>query len=181
MAFFSLVPEDRLTPQAQEQIAIARKRQRTEHLRRDYYAMAAHPPLLRASVQAMEDLIPIPNRFGTVQFVASMLIAHAKGCGPCFDGSRGFLLKIGYDGATLDLMCQMPAALPLSERDRLFVDFTLRVARDPGGLTSADFEVMKNAGFSKDEILEMIGVAAFWNFQTTVASALDAGLRDDQG
>jgi hypothetical protein len=166
-------------PQAKELIALAKRRQRTEHLHRDYYAMAAHPPLLKTCVQAMEDLIPIPNRFGTVQFVASMLIAHAKGCGPCFNTSRTFLRKIGFDDAALDRMCQMPAVLPLSERERLFVEFTLRVARDAGGLKQADFQEMERAGFSKDEILEMIGVAAFWNFQTTVASALDAGLRDD--
>jgi alkylhydroperoxidase family enzyme len=89
------------------------------------------------------------------------------------------LLKIGYDGAALDRMCQMPAALPLSERERRFVEFALRVARDPGGLKRSDFEEMEWAGFSKEEVLEIIGVAAFWNFQTTVASALDAGLRDD--
>jgi alkylhydroperoxidase/carboxymuconolactone decarboxylase family protein YurZ len=38
---------------------------------------------------------------------------------------------------------------------------------------------MERAGFSKDEILEMIGVAAYWNLATTLASAVDAGLREE--
>jgi len=55
----------------------------------------------------------------------------------------------------------------------------LRVARDPQGLKPEDFREMEHAGFTKDEILEMIGVAAFWNLATTLATAVDAGLREE--
>jgi hypothetical protein len=75
-------------------------------------------------------------------------------------------------------MCQLPTALPLPERDRRFVEFTLRVARDPQGLKPDDFREMERAGFSKDEILEMIGVAAYWGLATTLAMAVDAGLNE---
>ena len=38
---------------------------------------------------------------------------------------------------------------------------------------------MEQTGFSKEDVLEMIGVAAFWNLATTVGTAIDAGLRDE--
>lgn len=179
MPFFEIVAEDRIAPEAGKYIELAKKRQRVERLGVSYYAMAAYPPLLKAFVQAMEDLVRVPNRFGTSQFIASMLIAHAKGCGPCFHASRNFLLKIGIDESALDNMCRRPEDLPLSERERHFVEFTLRVATDPSALKRADFEDMERLGFSKDEILEMIGVAGFWSMATTVTSALDRGLRDE--
>jgi hypothetical protein len=109
--------------------------------------MAAYPPLLMAFVQAFAELLPIPNRFGTSQFIVSMLIAHAKGCAPCFNASRDFLLKIGIDDDALDGMCSRPTELPLSDRERHFVEFTLRVARDPSGLKPVDFQEMEALGF----------------------------------
>jgi uncharacterized peroxidase-related enzyme len=177
MPFFQLVSEDTMDPEAREYLELAKKRQRLDRLAPSYYAMAAYPPLLKAVVQAYEELIRVPNRFGTSQFIAAMLIAHAKGCGPCFNASRGFLQKIGIDEGALDAMCRRPEDLPLSDRERHFVEFTLRVARDPAGLKLADFQEMERLGFSKDEILEMIGVAGFWSLATTVTSALDPGLR----
>ncbi len=179
MAFFESVPEDQLAPEARKYMDIHKKRLRTDRLDPMDYVMAGHPPLLKAFHQSFEDLIPVPNRFGTVEFIASMLIAHAKGCRPCFNGSRQFLLKIGFDDKALSEMCQNPSALPLSERERRFVEFTLRVATEPAGVKASDFRELERAGFSKDEILEMIGVAGYWNFATTVTTALNAGMEEE--
>lgn len=179
MAYFTRLPDEKLSPEASLYIAKARKRQRSERIAPSYHVMAHYPPLLKAFVETFDGLVPVPNRFGTSQFIASMLIAHAKGCHPCFDASRDFLLKIGLDEAELNHMCEVPSELPLSERERRFVNFTLRTARDPGGLKAEDFREMERAGFTRDEILEMIGVAGFWALATTVTTALDAGMHEE--
>ncbi len=179
MAFFEMIPEDQMAAEAKEYIDIAKKRARSDRVADPYYALAKNPRLVKAWVQAIQELIPIPNRFGTVQGIAGMLISRAKECRVCFDTSRNLLVKLGFDDAALDNMCQFPATLPLPERERRFVEFTLRVARDPHGLKAADLREMERGGFSKDEILEMIGVAAYWNLATTLASAVDAGLREE--
>jgi hypothetical protein len=38
---------------------------------------------------------------------------------------------------------------------------------------------MERAGFSKEDLLEMIGIAAFWNLATTISMAVDAGLAEE--
>jgi alkylhydroperoxidase family enzyme len=177
MPFLNLVPEEQLSPDAKAYIDRAKKRQRSERISPGYYLMANHPPVLKAFVEAFDTLVPVPNRFGTSQFIASMLIAHDKHCGPCFDASRIFLAKIGMNEQELDRMCELPSNLPLSERDRCFVEFTLRVAREPAALKAADFEELARAGFTRDEIVEMIGVAGFWALATTVTTALDKAFR----
>ncbi len=179
MAFFESIPENQMATEAKEYIEIAKKRARSDRIAHTYYVLARNPRLVKAWVQALQELIPIPNRFGAAQGVAGMLIAHAKGCRTCFDASRHLLLKLGFDDGALDVMCQLPTALPLPDRDRRFVEFTLRVARDPQGLKTDDFRDMERAGFAKDEILEMIGVAAYWNLATTLAMAVDAGLAEE--
>ncbi len=179
MAFFEMISEDQMAPEAREYVEIAKKRARSDRVADTTYVLAKNPRLVKALVQAAQELIPIPNRFGTAQGIAGMLISHAKGCRVCFASSRNLLVRLGFDDATLDGMCQAPAALPLAERERRFVEFTLRVARDPQGLKPSDLLEVERAGFSKDEILEMIGVAAYWNLATTLASAVDAGLREE--
>lgn len=178
MAFFEPIPDDQIAPEAKEWIELAKKRARSDRIPHTYYVLAKNPRLVKAWVQAVQELIPIPNRFGAVQGVAGMLISHARGCRTCFDTSRQLLLKLGFDDGALDSMCQLPGTLPLPERDRRFVEFTLRVARDPQELKPEDFREMERVGFSKDEILEMIGVAAYWSLATTLAMAVDAGLSD---
>ncbi|MBI2153426.1 MAG: hypothetical protein HYV92_05340 [Candidatus Rokubacteria bacterium] len=179
MAFFESVPEEQIPPQVKELMEYARRRGKAGQIGPIFYALAKYPRLIKAVVQASDELIPIPNRFGAAQGVAGMLISHGRKCGPCFDAQRKFLLKLGFDDAALDKMCELPSTLPLPERDRRFVEFTLRVALDPGGLKLEDFREMERAGFAKDELLEMIGVAAFWNFMTTMSSAVGAGSREE--
>lgn len=178
MAFFELIPESQMAGEAKEYIEIAKKRARSDRIAHTYYVLARNPRLVKAWVQALQELIPIPNRFGAAQGVVGMLIAHAKGCHTCFNTCRHLLLKLGFDDGALDNMCQLPSALPLPDRDRRFVEFTLRVACSPRGLKTDDFRDMERAGFAKDELLEMIGVAAYWNLATTLAMAVDAGLAE---
>ena len=179
MAFFEVMTEKRLTPEARESFQTLKRRKQTDHLDRIYHVLAAHPKLLGAFVQALEGFTPIPSRLGSSQFIAGMLIAHSRHCRACFEATRDTLFKLGLDDSTLDGMCAAPEALPLTERERKVVEFTLRVARSPEALKLDDFSGMARAGFTKDEILEMIGVAAYWNMAVTLSTAVDAGLREE--
>ncbi|HEU4367920.1 MAG TPA: hypothetical protein VFV05_06810 [Methylomirabilota bacterium] len=143
------------------------------------FALAAHPRLLTAHGQIRELLVPVPNRFGASQHIAGMLIAHVRGCTPCFNNCRDTLSAMGFNPGTLDAFCELPDTLPLRERERSIVRFTLRMAREPKTITPSDFREMEKAGFSKEELLEMVGVASYWNYATTLATLMDAGIRDD--
>jgi hypothetical protein len=176
MPFFEPVPEDQLSPESKELFEIARKRNALGPVTR---ALAVHPRVLRGLVEAREDLNPIPSRFGSGPFIAGMLIAHSVGCRACFNLSRGMLVDVGFDEATLDGYCAAPATLPLAERDRRMVEFTVRLACDRGSVKPADLRDMERAGFSKEDVLEMIGIGAFWNLATTFATAMDPGLQEE--
>ena len=179
MAFFEPVPEEQLSAELRRLIEIARKRTPTHTVHPNILAMAAHPRVLKGFVEVREELNPIPSRFGAGTYIAGMLIAHSVGCRACFNLSRGMLAKVGFDEATMDGYCAAPATLPLAERDRRMVEFTVKIACDRGSVKPADFRDMERAGFSKEDLLEMIGVAAFWNLATTFGTAVDAGLREE--
>lgn len=177
MPFFEPIPEEHLSPELRRLIEIARKRLvDPNRMSPNLLVMARHPRFLKGFVEVREELNPIPSRFGSGAFIAGMLIAHSVGCRACFALCRGTLAKVGFDEATLDGYCAAPASLPLAERDRRMVEFTVRLACERGQLKPADYREMEAAGFSKEDLLEMIGIAAFWNLATTIATAVDTGL-----
>jgi hypothetical protein len=57
--------------------------------------------------------------------------------------------------------------------------YTLRIAMDSANLAPKDFREMKQAGFSKDEILEMIALAAYWNMNIVFSQAALAGFAEE--
>jgi alkylhydroperoxidase family enzyme len=111
--------------------------------------------------------------------VAVMLISHAKRCQLCFAGARFHLDQLGFDEGTMDAMCAHPETLPLKERDCRFVHYALKIAMDSASLAPKDFREMEHAGFSKDEILEMIAFAAYWNMNIVFSQAALAGLTEE--
>lgn len=180
MPFFEPVPEEHLSPELRRFVEIARKRQvNPDRLSPNLLVMARHPRFLKGFVEVREELNPIPSRFGSGAFIAGMLIAHSVGCRACFALCRGTLAKVGFDESTLDGYCAAPGNLPLAGRDRRMVEFTVRLACERGQLKPSDYRDMEGAGFSKEDLLEMIGIAAFWNLATTIATAVDTGLAEE--
>jgi alkylhydroperoxidase/carboxymuconolactone decarboxylase family protein YurZ len=76
-------------------------------------------------------------------------------------------------------MCANPNALPLPERDRLFVQFALKVAAGAADLTRADFDRMAAHGFTEDEVKQIIGFAAFWVMNTMFSASALVALADE--
>lgn len=179
MPFFDPVPEDQLSAESRRLLEIARKRYPSQSVGPSIRSMAANPRVLKGFVEVREELNPIPGRFGSGHYIAGMLIAHSVGCRACFNLSRGWLAKLGFDDVMLDAYCAAPATLPLAERERRMVEFTVKLACERGSVKPEDFRDLEQAGFSRADVLEMIGIAAFWNLATTFGTAIDAGLQEE--
>ena len=140
------------------------------------------PKILEARVKAEETLFRMTagTRFPwEARLMAFMLIAHARRCQGCFGGSRKVLMTLGFDEPTLDGFCANPSELPLSERDRIFVRYVLKIALSPSDLEPKDFRELEAQGFSPEDLQDMIGLAAYAVFNTIFTSAANAALRDD--
>jgi hypothetical protein len=59
------------------------------------------------------------------------------------------------------------------------VQYTLKIATASADLTPKDFREMEASGFSKYEIQEMIGFAAYWVFNIVFTQSATAGLADE--
>ena len=167
MAFFDLPSDEELTPEVRQTLEEYRRLIGAEQVPVGWRAFARSPKIIQARFTGFYNFFHQCRFPWQVKNLALMLIAHAKRCQVCFSGSRSELNKLGWDEPTLDRICTNPESLPLKGPDRAFVQYAVQLATDPAQAKLKDFKEMEAAGLSKDEILETIAFAAYWNEHMT--------------
>ncbi len=179
MAVFDVPADEELTAEVRGMLEEHRRLAGTDTVGPAYRAYARNPKIIEARLKAQQNLAS-PARFGwDGRMVAVMLIAHTKRCRTCFAYSRSHLDKLGFDETVLDRICADPGALPLKNRDRLFVLYALKIATCSADLQPKDFREMAGSGFSNEEIQEIIGFAAYWSFTMVFIQSALAALADE--
>ena len=179
MAFFDLPSDDELSLEVRQMLEEVRRLIGVEAIPRTWRVFGRSPRIIEARVKAAKNLLLQPRFPWEARMVAAMLIAHAKGCRTCFAYSRSQLDKLGFDEASMDGICANPEALPLKDRDRLFVQYALKIATRSADLAPKDFREMAEHGFSKEEIQEIIGFAAYWAFTIVINQSIVAAVKDE--
>lgn len=179
MAFFDLPADGELSPEAREMLDEFKRLAGSEMVPPTWRALARSPKITEARLKGAENLHFKCKFPWEARNFAVMLIAHAKGCQACFAIARSTLDKLGFDNDTLTAICANPDTLPLEERDRLFVKYTLKIATDSANLKPKDFKEMAEHGFSKEDVQEMIGLAAFWIMNIVISQSTVAALAED--
>lgn len=179
MAFFDLPPDDDLSAEARLLLEEHRRLVGYGTVVPTWRVFGRLPRIIEARLKVFQALHFECGFSWEARNLAAMLIAHAKRCRLCFAYSRSALDKLGFDEATLDSICANPEALPLKEHDRLFVHYAVRIATASADLTPADFREMAEHGFSKEEVQEIIGLAAWWSMNVVFNQATAAGLAED--
>lgn len=180
MAFFDLPPREELTPEACQVLDEYQRLTGRDTWTFTWHTYGRLPAVLSARLAVFRssyvDLVDFPP---DTKAIAAMLIAHARRCSACFAGARGALTRLGFDEPTLDGFCANPEALPLKERDRHFVRYTLKIAMSSADLMPKDYREMEAHGFSRTEIQQMVTFAAFWVFNTIFSQAATAGFANE--
>lgn len=179
MAFFDLPPDEELTPEARRLLDEFRHLAGTETIPPSWRALARSHKITEARLKAVENLHFKCKFPWDARNFAVLLIAHAKECQSCFAMARFALDKLGFDNDTLTAICANPDTLPLKERDRLFVKYTLKIATDSANLKPKDFKEMAEHGFSKEDVQEIIGLAAFWIMNIVISQSMVAALAEE--
>jgi len=72
-----------------------------------------------------------------------------------------------------ELMVMNYRAARLSQRQRVMLDFAVKLTDTPWAVEEADREEVRRAGFTNRDIWDIAAVAAFFNMSNRVASATD--------
>lgn len=58
------------------------------------------------------------------------------------------------------------------------LDYAIKLTRDPGGMTSADTDALRAAGFGDAAILDICQVTSYYNYVNRLADGLGVDLED---
>jgi uncharacterized peroxidase-related enzyme len=64
---------------------------------------------------------------------------------------------------------------PISEREKVMLDYVVQITRDATRISSADHERLRAAGFDDKGILQITLIASWFNYINRVADALGVG------
>jgi len=64
---------------------------------------------------------------------------------------------------------------PISEQDRVMLDFVVQLTKDATGISQQDHERLRSVGFDDRGILQITLIASWFNYINRVADALGVG------
>ena len=79
------------------------------------------------------------------------------------------------DGEMVKALEEDYQSAPISEQDRVMLDYVVQVTKDATGISPADHERLRAVGFDDQGILQITLIASWFNYINRVADALGVG------
>jgi uncharacterized peroxidase-related enzyme len=120
--------------------------------------MSPDLPLTRRQHEMIATVVSVTNR-----------------CYYCSTSHLEFLRRVTLDHHLVEALRIDYRTAPIDEVDRVMLDYAVQVTRHAAGITDADHERMRAAGFDDRGILQITLIAAWFNYINRVADALGVG------
>ena len=86
-----------------------------------------------------------------------------------------FLRRVTLDEKLVKSLQEDYRSAPISEQDRIMLDYVSQVTRDATRISRRDHERLRKAGFNDQAILQITLIASWFNYINRVADALGVG------
>ncbi len=109
------------------------------------------------------------------EMIATVVSASNR-CHYCTESHTEFLRRVTLNAALARAIRADHRTAPISERDRMMLDYVQKVTLDSTRITQEDHRGLREAGFDDRAILQMTLIAAWFNYINRVANSLGVGL-----
>jgi len=86
-----------------------------------------------------------------------------------------FLRQVTLDDSLVDALRHDWRTAPISDAERVMVEYVVQVTEDATGVTPAHHDRLRAAGFDDRGILQITLIASWFNYINRVADALGVG------
>jgi uncharacterized peroxidase-related enzyme len=129
---------------------------------RAYYATLAHDvPALRERTLLFNEIMAgrggAPRQY---RELAATATSRVNGCVFCASVHSRAHAQMTKDTTIIDRLLDEGIDATQPERERAVIDYSVKLTRDPAGMTSADLAPLRAAGFTDAEILDINNAAA---------------------
>ena len=84
------------------------------------------------------------------------------------------------DGEMVQALEEDYKTAPISEQDRIMLDYVVQITKDATRISPADHEKLRAVGFDDKGILQITLIASWFNYINRVADALGVGRPDPE-
>ncbi|MBV9555557.1 MAG: peroxidase-related enzyme [Pseudolabrys sp.] len=137
-------------------------------------AYAFDMPKLEAFVAMYNDLMLAPSGLSKLEreMIAVAVSSHNR-CYYCLAAHGAAVRALSGDPALGELMVMNYRAANLPKRQRLMLDFAVKMTAEPWTIEEPHREALRQVGFTDRDIWDIASVAAFFNMSNRIASATD--------
>jgi uncharacterized peroxidase-related enzyme len=129
---------------------------------------------LEAFVAMYNDLMLAPSGLSKLEReMIAVAVSAQNRCYYCLTAHGAAVRGLSGDPVLGELMVMNYRAARLSQRQRVMLDFAVKLTDTPWAVEEADREEVRRAGFTNRDIWDIAAVAAFFNMSNRVASATD--------
>ena len=145
---------------------------------RPYYALLAHDlPALRDRTDLFNAIMYGAGGIRrSDRELAAAAASIVNGCIYCTSVHARRYAQLTKDEATMQRFLDEGLATPLPPRERAIVDYSVKLTRDPAGMTSADTEPLRAVGLSDADILDVTYAAAMFGWANRLMQTLGEGV-----
>ena len=129
---------------------------------------------LSAFVGMYNDLMLAPSGLSKLEreMIAVAVSAHNR-CYYCLVAHGAAVRVLSGDPALGELMAMNYRAARLSPRERVMLDFAVKLSAEPWRVEEEGRAALRHAGFTDRDIWDIAAVAGFFNMSNRIASATD--------
>jgi len=95
-----------------------------------------------------------------------------NGCSYCVQSHGAQLRLLSGNPQLADQIAINYKEADITERERAMIDFGMKISFDSASINEADFEILKNHGFSSEDIWDIAAVTAFYNMSNRLMNFL---------
>ena len=139
-----------------------------------FLALAHRPKEFRAFFAYHDTLMEKDT--GLTKAEREMIVVATSGANNCqyCVVAHGAILRIrAKDALIADQVAVNYKKANISHRQKVMLDFAMKVANDSKSICDKDFELLRETGFDDDEIWDIAGISAFFGLSNRMANFLD--------
>jgi uncharacterized peroxidase-related enzyme len=159
-AWLDVVPLANATP---EQIAVLEE-SHPKAKESDYYLFLVHQPeILRQRSAAFNAIMYAPGGLPRAEReLASTVVSCVNGCVYCASVHAQRFEQLAKRDGVIEQVFNDPLTAGTSEREKAIVRFSIELTLEPGVVEPRQLRVLREAGLSDDEILDLIHAIAIF-------------------
>ena len=102
----------------------------------------------------------------------AVVVSVANECRYCIAAHSAALRKLTKDPALADAIAADHSTAPLEPRVRAMLDYALKLTLHPTTMSEADVELLREAGWTDEDVMDVAEVTGMFNLTNRMASGL---------